>query len=303
MKQIFNCALALVSAVGCGGVARSQTLDGCTPVGLPAYSHNDYENSRPLADAVENGFRGVEADVFLVDGLLRLGHDRRAAQRGRDFEEVYLKPLRERISRCGALISDGTPFLLAVELKEDSPAAYARLLVILDRYRDLIIPSKEKPAGEQSPVEVILVGWHPSPATLRQERDGLVRIQQRLTRPEDSQAIRPNAWVVLYSVDYGKTLGRRGITKTQQRRWLEGLRQVKSAAPHARLRVHNVPTDGALYSALLKCGVDLIGTKDLRETRRLLGSDGPERTRDRSESADGRVETSTRRLSLTQSCT
>lgn len=36
---------------------------------LPAYAHNDYLIDRPLVDALALGYRGVEADVFLVDGV------------------------------------------------------------------------------------------------------------------------------------------------------------------------------------------------------------------------------------------
>jgi hypothetical protein len=39
-----------------------------------AHAHNDYEHKRPLFDALDNGFTSVEADVFLVDGKLLVGH-------------------------------------------------------------------------------------------------------------------------------------------------------------------------------------------------------------------------------------
>jgi len=86
----------------------------CPRSTLPAYAHNDYENARPLIDALRLGFSGVEADVFLVDGVLRVGHDRQQAQRGKTLETLYLIPLREIISRCGRLTHDGRGFLLAV---------------------------------------------------------------------------------------------------------------------------------------------------------------------------------------------
>ena len=39
-----------------------------------AHAHNDYEHTRPLFDALDQGFNSVEADVFLVDGKLLVGH-------------------------------------------------------------------------------------------------------------------------------------------------------------------------------------------------------------------------------------
>ncbi|CAN5909544.1 hypothetical protein BH11GEM2_BH11GEM2_29360 [soil metagenome] len=41
-----------------------------------AHAHNDYEHTRPLAEALEHGFTSVEADIWLVDGQLLVAHDR-----------------------------------------------------------------------------------------------------------------------------------------------------------------------------------------------------------------------------------
>src|SRR6188474_618057 len=39
-----------------------------------AFSHNDYRRKRPLSDALDNGFRYVEADVYLRKGKLVVAH-------------------------------------------------------------------------------------------------------------------------------------------------------------------------------------------------------------------------------------
>jgi hypothetical protein len=77
-------------------------------------------------------------------------------------------------------------------------------------------------------------------------------------------------------VDYGRTLGRPWRTRAGRRRWLAALREAKMRQPAAgaaravRLRVHNVPVRAAVYRELLEAGVDLIGTKDLASTARVL---------------------------------
>ncbi|MBM4063365.1 MAG: hypothetical protein FJ265_20040, partial [Planctomycetes bacterium] len=40
------------------------------------HGHNDYLQPEPLLGALALGLGSVEADVFLVDGELRVGHDR-----------------------------------------------------------------------------------------------------------------------------------------------------------------------------------------------------------------------------------
>src|SRR5687768_2782427 len=199
----------------------------CPHAQLPAYSHNDYLNRRPLLDALDLGFRGVEADVFLIDDSLRVGHDRRSAARAGTLEALYLLPLRDIIERCGSLGDSAKPFLFTVELKESSAAArsaVARAVASLD-------------GAGRSNVLLVLVP-HPDPR--------------------------------LVSLDYGKTIGRWWMSEACRRRRLQEIRQKKAAAPGALFRAHNVPVDRRVYDRLFEAGIDLIGTKDLKATRRLL---------------------------------
>ena len=246
----------------------------CPRGALPAYSHNDYERARPLTDALTLGFVGAEADVFLVDGVLRVGHDRKAARTGGTFETLYLAPLQAIVARCTRLTADGRPFFLAVELKEESVAAHDSLLALLERYRGLLGDSSV--ANTESPaVTVVLVGWQPSAPPRAHGVDALLRRQYRLTRPdqgeERTRALR-DPQVRLLSIDYGKTMGRWWRTAAGRRRWLATIRAVKASAPDRLLRVHNVPADGRIYAALLAAGADLIGTKELTVSARLLAA-------------------------------
>jgi hypothetical protein len=68
------------------------------PAPIPrAHAHNDYLHERPLLDALDQGFCSVEADIFLVDGELRVGHSALELRKGRTLEALYLKPLAERV--------------------------------------------------------------------------------------------------------------------------------------------------------------------------------------------------------------
>src|SRR5256714_6647293 len=79
-------------------------------VPLPqAHAHNDYEHKRPLFDALDNGFCSVEADIFLVDGELLVGHARQDLKPERTLEKLYLDPLRERIKANGGRVHPGGP--------------------------------------------------------------------------------------------------------------------------------------------------------------------------------------------------
>ena len=57
------------------------------------HSHNDYEQAIPFNHAFDKGFHSIEADVWLVDGQLLVGHDRQALRPDRTLESLYLAPL------------------------------------------------------------------------------------------------------------------------------------------------------------------------------------------------------------------
>jgi len=76
---------------------------------LNTHSHNDYEQARPLAEALDQGFCSVEADIFLVGDQLQVAHDRTGLRKERTLQSLYLDPLRKRIREQGG-IYPGHPF-------------------------------------------------------------------------------------------------------------------------------------------------------------------------------------------------
>ncbi|HEY0928663.1 MAG TPA: hypothetical protein VGE27_01985 [Gemmatimonas sp.] len=267
MRRFLN-TTRLACALAATGVANEAVAQpACPEPTLPAYSHNDYERARPLLDALSLGYRGVEADVFLIDGVLRVGHDRRAARSGGTLDSVYLAPLADVIARCSAWSSPERPFFLAVEIKEVSPATYDALLMVLRRYTHLWVRG---PDNRRAPLDIILVGWHPLIAS--EPADSLPGLQQRIAKADAVWEL--DSRVRLLSVDYGKTVGRWWRTAAGRRRWTEAIRASKAAFPDRLLRVHNVPANAEVHAALFAAGVDLIGTKEIDATARLLAPPG-----------------------------
>ncbi len=247
--------------------ARPQDQPSCPRGQLPAYAHNDYRNRRPLYEALERGFRGVEVDLFLVDGLLRVGHDRREARKVGTFEALYLAPLDSVVARCGRLTVDSHPFLLAIELKERSRAAYDSLVQLLRRYDRVYADRSTKP---KSAIEIVLVGWLPPDDDRGSGADGPLPIQFRLTTHKAETLKDPRGRVRLISVDYGKTIGPSWSSARVRREWLASLRSIKASSPGRLLRVHNVPPDAMLYAVLFDAGVDLIGVGNLATAANLF---------------------------------
>src|SRR5947209_10392048 len=103
-----------------------------------AHAHNDYEHPRPLFDALDQGFCSVEADVWLVDGQLLVGHNRADLRPGRTLEALYLDPLRARAkAHGGRIFPDAPAFYLLIDVKTDANPTYAAVHDVLARYADL----------------------------------------------------------------------------------------------------------------------------------------------------------------------
>lgn len=75
---------------------REAFLRNVIPV--PCHSHNDYWRRTPLYAALGSGCISVEADVWLFDDDLFVGHDIGSLTSDVTLESVYLKPL-ERVLR------------------------------------------------------------------------------------------------------------------------------------------------------------------------------------------------------------
>ncbi|RYE91684.1 MAG: hypothetical protein EOO77_47865, partial [Oxalobacteraceae bacterium] len=60
---------------------------------IPCHSHNDYWRRVPLYDALRWGCTGVEADVWLFDDDLFVGHSTNALTKDRTFRSMYVDPL------------------------------------------------------------------------------------------------------------------------------------------------------------------------------------------------------------------
>ena len=245
--------LLLLGSLATPAIAQT----ACPRGNLPAYAHNDYLNLRPLSDALALGYRGVEADVFLVSGKLRLGHERLDAMRGAQLETTYLAPLSGLVSQCDPLIADKTPFLLTIELKTRSREAFDSLVAAIARYPELSRSDK---------ISIVMVGWYPSVDRL--ESAGF-HSQVVITGRSSSKA--PDH-AALASLDYGKTVGRAWRTSKGTRYWLDRIRAQRQDNPRIVIRAHNVPVNANVYRDLLSAGVDIIGTKDLEKTKVVLAA-------------------------------
>ena len=63
------------------------------------HSHNDYWRDVPYYSALSVGAVSIEADVWLYNGTLHVGHERGALTKERTFESLYINPILDTLRR------------------------------------------------------------------------------------------------------------------------------------------------------------------------------------------------------------
>ncbi|KAI9758642.1 MAG: hypothetical protein M4579_002953 [Chaenotheca gracillima] len=115
---------------------------------IPCHSHNDYWRRIPLYDALATGCIGVEADVWLIEDDLHVGHNKRALTQQRTLRSLYIEPLVEILERQNPSTIDGTErpngvfesdpsqsVALLIDLKTSGPETWPQVVKQLDPIR------------------------------------------------------------------------------------------------------------------------------------------------------------------------
>lgn len=259
MRWLLVC---LVVAFAAAGEARDARL-------ARAHSHNDYEQARPLLDALDNEFGSVEADIFLVDGALLVAHDRKDCVPGRTLEALYLAPLAERAQADGGRIYPGTDagILLLIDIKDDAAATYPVLRAQLQQYSDILTKYTDA-AVTPGPVNVVLSGNRPIDLVAA-EPERLCGIDGRL--PDLVRGVSPQLYPLISDAwpAHFQWRGEGPLPAAEQEK-LRGLIAKAHAGGHL-LRFWALPNrPETVWPVLEAAGLDLLNTDDLPKLRAFL---------------------------------
>ena len=232
------------------------------------HAHNDYWHDRPLLDALERGFTSVEADVFLRDGDLLVGHAPGELRPGQTLAALYLEPIRSRLEATGCVQPGGKPFTLLVDIKADGADAYRVLAAQLRPLRPFLAGTGSRPAA----LRVIVSGDRPIEA-MAADPERLAGIDGRLEDLDRDD--RPATLVPLVSDRWGKRFSWYGDGGMPDAERAE-LRRIVTGA-HARrqaVRFWGTPDTAAFWRELQAAGVDLIGCDDLDAFAEFAAAEG-----------------------------
>ena len=152
-----------------------------------AHSHNDYLRRRPLLDALDQGFCGVEADVFLVGGDLLVAHNRKDVRPDFTLRRGYLEPLAQRVrTRSGVFAQPETRLLLLIDIKEEGEAVYPVLKRQLEPFADIL--TRFGPDGVNTGAVTVVVSGDRPVARIQADADRLCAVDGRLAQLDDGSS-------------------------------------------------------------------------------------------------------------------
>lgn len=134
------------------------------PLSLPAqqpvllHSHNDYERTAPFWEAYSQHCVSIEADVYLLDGQLLVGHDVEDLRPERTLRSLYVDPIVSLFRQNGGKMWKGSAdrLQLMVELKSATEPELSEVIALLGGFPDVFCT--------EDGVKVVITGNTPDPA-------------------------------------------------------------------------------------------------------------------------------------------
>lgn len=241
-----------------------------------AHSHNDYEHKHPLCDALNNGFNSIEADIYLVNGQLLVGHTPFELAPERNLEALYLKPLMElaRQNKGHIYPQSAQNVQLLIDIKTDGNPTYQVLDALLQKYKKMLT-SFSGGAVHESAVTVVISGNRPDMALMGVQPVRYAALDGKLPElwngcPASLMPLVSDNWANQFTWDGT------GEMPAQERQKLVDF--VKTAhANGQKIRFWNAPDNPATWAALRAANVDYINTDHLSGLRAwLLKNDPPQ---------------------------
>lgn len=249
-----------------------------------AHAHNDYEHGRPLYDALDHGFKSVEADVWLIDGELVVSHDDprlpTTAQPKGTLESLYLDPLRREVKENGGSVYAGDPdyFTLLIDIKSEDVATYRALHEQLREYRAMM--TKFGPTGVKDGAVTAIVSGNRPREYMQNQRARYAAYDGRLS---DLGTSTDQTFVPLISDNWTNNFTWQGIgpMPEAERQKLHDI-VAEAHANGQRVRFWATPeTPGAreaVWRELVAAEVDYINTDHLAELESFLLANDPQPT-------------------------
>ena len=239
-----------------------------------AHSHNDYEHTRPLFDALDCNFKSIEADVYSIGDSLFVAHDFNDIKSGQTLRNLYLEPLKNQILRNnGSVYGNDEEIILFIDIKAEGLKTYKLLHNILQDYKEYLSVF-ENGVKTEGNILVVVSGERPF-EFMESQTIRFAGYDGRLNNldSEISSLLMP-----IVSDDWSNHFKWNGIGEfpSNEKEKLH-LLATKAKSKGYILRFWGTPNKtvqqrNAVWKELINAGVGLIGTDNLEELQQFLES-------------------------------
>ncbi len=247
MRNFFIASLLLVSASALSQ-ARVYTVSN-------THSHNDYVNPVPFFTAYNAGFGSIEADIYIFNNRLLVGHDSADLVSNRSIEAWYIKPIDSCIKAHGGYIYADTSkrLILLIDIKNAPMSTLDSLISLLKKYPGITGCSSLK---------ITITGSRPDPETFTQY-PGFIWFDGVLSASYSPKAL---SRIVLFSDNLRSYINWRG-TDTLSAPGAEILRAAirKGHSFHKPVRFWNAPDTPNAWEQLMSLDADYLNTDHISQ--------------------------------------
>jgi hypothetical protein len=226
----------------------------------PGHSHNDYENDRPLENALENHFKSIEVDVYLIEDELIVSHNYPDPKNTNTLETQYLEPLSKKILENNGKIFKGQkePLFLLVDIKSPALGTYEALKFKLLPYHT-ILSNIDNGILKEKAVKIIISGNRPIEKVLSEDSSYIFLDG----RPQDLNLNISSKKMPMISQNFRSISSWNGEGKIDEKE----LNELKSIVVDAHkqgkvVRFWGSPDRTEVWYLLLDLGIDLINTDE-----------------------------------------
>jgi glycerophosphoryl diester phosphodiesterase len=232
------------------------------------WSHNDYEQDRPLYKALELGFQMIEADIHLIDGKLFVSHDHpENLDETQELEEMYLEPLSKIIEENNGVVlpESELPFYLVIDVKTEAESTFEVLSEVIEPYHQYFT-RLENGEWKEGPMRLLISGNRPSLDA--DSHDRVAFIDGRIPDigagyPEELYPVISDNWNNYFSWD--------GTGQIPEEEWEQLTMFVNQVHAEGKIiRFWATPDKESVWEVLLEAGVDIVNVDDLEGKRNFL---------------------------------
>jgi YVTN family beta-propeller protein len=227
-----------------------------------AHSHNDFEQQHPFYQAYQEEFGSLEADIFLFNKAILVGHDSSQLTPSRNLENLYLQPMAESIKRNGGSIYPDSSRRLQflIDLKTDGLITLPALLLVLEKYPSII---------HNPTIQIVISGSRPADS-LFHRYPSYIWFDGRLGQSYPAKAL---SRIAMLSESFGKFSKWKDPAEPFPAADRQKIQQLVAQAHglHKTVRLWAVPDHQQGWEEMMKLEVDFLNTDRIADLADFLG--------------------------------